>query len=156
MKEIKTMKIIWFPFAYFSVLFLNLALLVSAVIVSIHEQSIWAGINLYILLGIFLVPCLPFACQTIRFDKQGIKKCFWFITFRKIAWGDIYRIQVHTNYDITIPYKFIYFMLKPFDSKIVQWVPATKRKYIIMVKYSDKLVNFIGYCTDKEVMGEDL
>ncbi len=148
------MKFIWSPFAYFSILFLNLALLISAITLSIYKQSIWAGINLYILLGIFLVPWLPFACQTIKFDKQGIKKSFWFFTFKKISWKDIHRIQIHTNYDITIPYKFIYFLLKPFDDESLKWIQAKDRKYIIMVKYSDKLVNWIQSCTNKEIIGE--
>ena len=63
-------------------------------------------------------------------------------------------MQIHTNYDVTITYKFVYFLLKPIARESLQRIQAKDRKYVIIVKYSDKLVNWIQSCTDKEIEKE--
>ena len=102
------MKFIVSPFVYFSILLLNLALLISAIAVGICYQSIWAAINVFTLFGVFLVPSLPFACQTVKIDTQGIKNVFGllhFVKFHGIIFLEckstlIMMLPLHTNLSI--------------------------------------------------------
>lgn len=141
------------PYAFYSVLFLNVGAIVFAIVYGLQVDALFRGNPIW-LLEIFFLPITPFACQDIMINDIGVKKYFGFICLKKIPWDKICTIQIITIYNRGIPQKFVYFTTRYYDLSVHVKIKYSDRKYIVMVQYSEKLLEYIKACTDKRIEGE--
>ncbi len=145
------MKFISSPFAYWGAICINIILIICALVVGLHENSIWGTINLYILFSPVIL-CIPLTSQKIKIDEYGIKEYCWFITIKEVRWDELYEIRIHYKNDISILYKFVFFLLEPIELPPISQPSNRERKSIIQVAYSDKLIQCIKSYTNMEII----
>lgn len=145
------MKFISSPFAYWGAICVNIVFLIAALVLGLYENSILGGLEIYMYVGPVLILCIPLTSQKVKIDEQGIREYCWFITLKEVRWDELYDIRIHYKNDISILYKFVFFMLEPIELPPISQPSNRERKSIIQVAYSDQLIQCIHSYTNMEI-----
>ena len=146
------MKFISSPFAYWGAIGINIVFLIAALILGLYANSILHGLEIYMYVGPVLILCIPLASQKVKIDKTGIKECCCFITLKKVRWDELCGIRIHYKNNVSILYKFVFFLLEPIELPSISQPSNRECKSIIQVAYSDKLIQCIKSYTNIEIM----